>query len=130
MFAAEQAFLRVVLYSLRKGYDCGDDYGMPQSINRYDEVPYPGYVHAQTQPDRMAVPAILFGMRPTPVDRCRVLELGCGCGANLIPMAVRSPESHFVGIDLSGRQIDQGQAVVDAMGLDNIELRAQHSRFP
>ena len=41
----------------------------------------------QTHPDRLATIALLYGMAPRPVDRCRVLELGCGDGSNLIPMA-------------------------------------------
>jgi hypothetical protein len=43
----------------------------------YDEVLYPSGLYAQTHPDRLATMATLFGMRPEPVDRCRVLELGC-----------------------------------------------------
>ena len=41
----------------------------------------------QTHPDRLAAMAQLFGMRPAPVTACRVLELGCGDGANPIPAA-------------------------------------------
>jgi len=43
--------------------------------------------------------ATLFGMNPAPVEHCRVLELGCGNGGNLIPMAFGLPQSEFVGID-------------------------------
>jgi methyltransferase-like protein/SAM-dependent methyltransferase len=89
----------------------------------YDEVPYESHPFAQTHPDRLATVATLFGMRPAPIDRCRVLELGCAGGGNLIPMALALPNSHFLGIDLSPRQIAEGQKVVSALGLDNIELR-------
>ncbi|MCM3902743.1 MAG: glycosyltransferase family 39 protein, partial [Pyrinomonadaceae bacterium] len=44
-------------------------------------------------------------------------------GDNLIPMALVLPNARFVGIDLSGRQIEQGQRQVSALGLTNIELR-------
>jgi methyltransferase-like protein/SAM-dependent methyltransferase len=63
-------------------------------------------------------------MRPPPVPGCRVLELGCASGGNLIPMAVALPESTFVGIDLSARQIAQGRQVSDALGLRNVRLEA------
>jgi hypothetical protein len=89
----------------------------------YDEVPYESHPFAQTHPDRLATVATLFGMRPAPVDRCRVLELGCAAGGNLIPMALTLPGSRFVGIDLASRQIAEGWQVVEALGLDNIELR-------
>src|SRR4051794_40335792 len=89
----------------------------------YDEVPYGNYVFSYTHPDRVGAVAALHGMTPAPVERCRVLELGCGTGANLVPMAEESPGSTFVGIDLSPRQIDMGREVVAALGLKNLDLR-------
>ena len=89
----------------------------------YDEVPYESWPFPQTHPDRLATLATLFGMTPAPVARCRVLELGCASGGNLIPMAQTLPESHFVGVDLSARQIADGQAIQQTLGLTNIELR-------
>ena len=95
-----------------------------ESQTAYDRVPYPNYVHSQTHPNRLAAIAALFGMKAAPVDRCRILELGCGQGANLIPIANAFPETGCVGIDLSSLQIGQGNEVVDAVGLSNIELKA------
>jgi len=89
----------------------------------YDEVPYDSWSFPQTHPARLATLATLFGMAPVPIERCRVLELGCASGGNLIPMALSLPNSHFIGIDLSGRQIADGQATVQALGLANVELR-------
>jgi methyltransferase-like protein/SAM-dependent methyltransferase len=91
----------------------------------YDEVPYTSNPFVQTHPDRLAAVATLFGMKPAPVAHCRVLELGCASGGNLIPLAVALPESAFVGIDLSARQIADGQEVIGALGLGNIALRQQ-----
>ena len=64
----------------------------------YDEIPYESYPFAQSHPDRLATLATLFGMKPQPIDDCRVLELGCASGGNLIPMAACLPGSKFVGI--------------------------------
>src|SRR5262245_60719987 len=58
-----------------------------------------------------------------PVARCRVLELGCAAGGNLLPMAVALPDSTFLGLDLSSRQIADGQKVVDDLGLKNVTLQ-------
>jgi cyclopropane fatty-acyl-phospholipid synthase-like methyltransferase len=41
-----------------------------------------------------------------------VLELGCAAGGNLMPMAASSPDSQFVGIDLSNVQITEGQETI------------------
>ncbi len=95
------------------------------SPNSYDAVPYEGFPLPETHPDRLSALARLFGLTAPALGTCRVLELGCGSGGNLIPMALSLPDAEFVGIDLSRRQIDQGQATIDAIGLRNIELRAE-----
>jgi methyltransferase-like protein/SAM-dependent methyltransferase len=90
--------------------------------NPYDEVLYPSGTLPQTHPSRLASVAFLRGLQPAPVDRCRVLELGCGTAANLIPMAFHFPESEFVGLDLAERPIDLGRNSVSALGLRNLTL--------
>ena len=67
----------------------------------YDSVLYPSHACAETHPDRLATLATLFGLSPAPVERCRVLELGCGDGGNLLAMAFALPGSTFVGVDLA-----------------------------
>jgi methyltransferase-like protein/SAM-dependent methyltransferase len=94
----------------------------PPPRTSYDELPYLSLSYSQTHPNRLATVATLLGMRPAPVERCRVLELGCAAGGNLIPLALTLPDSTFVGIDLSRVQIAQGQKTVDALGLRNIQL--------
>jgi SAM-dependent methyltransferase len=91
----------------------------------YDEVPYDSRPLPQTHPGHLAAVATLFGLRPANPRQCRVLELGCASGGNLIPMALSLPGSTFVGIDQSTRQIVEGQRVVTALGLGNVELRHQ-----
>ena len=88
----------------------------------YDEVPYSSYPFSQSHPDRLATIAALFGMAAAPVDRCRVLELGCSSGGNLIPIAVQFPESQFVGVDFSRVELDQASSLVSALNLKNVEL--------
>jgi len=94
------------------------------SQNSYDEVPYSSYPIADTHPRHLEALAVLFGMEPPPLLGCRVLELGCASGGNLIPLADELPESQFLGIDLSARQVEEGQATIADLGLKNIELRA------
>jgi methyltransferase-like protein/2-polyprenyl-3-methyl-5-hydroxy-6-metoxy-1,4-benzoquinol methylase len=100
---------------------------IPDSIaatkaSTYDEVPYRGTPYRLSHPCHVAAVAALFDAGPPAVRGARVLELGCAAGQNLIPMAQDLPESRYVGVDLSPRQIDQGRALVDQLGLDNIEL--------
>ena len=91
--------------------------------NPYDTVDYPGHAFPDTHPGRIAAVGILHGMQPPVIESCRVLELGCGDGANLIPMAYELPGAHFVGIDLAEHPIARGQHTVAALGLGNIDLR-------
>jgi len=88
----------------------------------YDEIPYESNAFSQSHPARMAVIGKLFGMTPAPVDRCRVLELGCAAGGNLIPMAYQLPGSEFTGIDFSQRQVAMAQRTIADMGLRNIRI--------
>jgi SAM-dependent methyltransferase len=88
----------------------------------YDEIAYPGFPFPETHPDRLYVIGHLLGMDPAPAPRCRVLELGCGDGGNLIPMALALPGSEFVGIDLAAQPIARGQALAGELGLRNIRL--------
>ena len=59
--------------------------------NSYDRVPYTSLPFQLTLPDRLATLATLFSVTPPALDSCRVLELGCAAGGNLIPMAVAMP---------------------------------------
>ena len=89
----------------------------------YDEVPYESQSFPQSHPERLATLARLFGLSPALVTQCRVLELGCAAGGNLIPMAFHLPDSEFVGIDLSRRQITSGHKSIQDLELQNISLR-------
>lgn len=91
----------------------------------YDQILYRGFPYAQTHPDRLATLATLFGMDPAPVEHCRVLELGCGDGGNLLPMAFAFPQSRFVGFDLAETPIRMGQEAVADLGLNNVHLAAE-----
>jgi methyltransferase-like protein/ubiquinone/menaquinone biosynthesis C-methylase UbiE len=90
--------------------------------NAYDVVQYPDLAYANTHPDRLATLATLFGLQPPPVTRCRVLELGCAAGGNLLPMAYTLPESEFVGLDYSLRQIEEGRKRMRILGVRNVRL--------
>jgi methyltransferase-like protein len=82
----------------------------------YAEVPYPGLAFPQSHPDRLATNGRLMGMTPQPPERCRLLELGCGDGGNLVPMAASLPDSEFLGLDIDSRAI--GAARERARGLE------------
>ena len=93
------------------------------SRTTYDEVRYSNFPYAQTHPDRLATVGALHGL-PTPdPSTARVLEIGCGAGGNLLAMAVATPGITAVGIDLAAQPIAEGRAAVEAVGIDNVDLR-------
>lgn len=97
---------------------------MSAADTSYDQVPYPCNAYAQTHPDHLAVLARLHGLNPAPPERCRVLEIGCGDGGNLLPLAYALPGSQFLGIDLAATSIESGLAHARSFGLTNIDLKA------
>ena len=88
----------------------------------YDRVPYPSLIFPQTNVDRLATLARYFGMEATAPTKCRVLELGCGDGTNLLAQAYAFPESTFIGIDLSTPHIIEAQKCASMLGADNVEF--------
>jgi SAM-dependent methyltransferase len=88
----------------------------------YDRIPYTSLALPQTHPDRLATAARIFRLSPPDVGACRVLELGCASGGNLIPMAFDLPGSEFVGIDASRRQVDEAHAMIRALGVGNVRV--------
>lgn len=91
-------------------------------LTDYDKVLYPGHTRIQTHPDRLATIATLFGLRPAPVGQCRVLELGCGNGSNLGPIAFSLPESRCVGVDAASVPIAQAQAMAKELGMTRVRF--------
>jgi methyltransferase-like protein len=91
----------------------------------YDETPYVSIAFPETHPDKLCAMARLFGLEAPEPAHARVLELGCGDGTNLLPMAQHAPGARFLGIDLSARHVASAQAAIVACGLSNVEVRQQ-----
>jgi SAM-dependent methyltransferase len=90
----------------------------------YEELPYESNPYFESHPGRLATLAYLSGLEPPPIETCRVLELGCAAGGNLIPAAEALPGASFVGVDIAPNQIADGRALIEALGLRNVRLEA------
>lgn len=90
----------------------------------YEKVHYWGFPFPHTHPDRLYAVGMMRGLRPAHPERCRLLEIGCGDGLNLVAMAADLPGSQFVGIDRAVTPLARGREVAAAIGLDNVLLRA------
>ena len=90
----------------------------------YEAFPYQADPISASHPDVLAAAATLHGLTPTAVERCRVLDLGCAVGGNIVPMAYHFPESTFVGVDLAPGQIATARAMAAALELSNVRFEA------
>ena len=91
-------------------------------MENYDAIPYQSHAIPETQVETLCSLARINGLEAPDPGQCRVLELACASGGNLIPMAWQLPGSRFIGIDLSAVQIAEGQARIQASGLSNVGL--------
>jgi hypothetical protein len=90
----------------------------------YDVVDYPSHVYPQLHPSRLSAIARLHGVHAASPKTCRLLEVGCGDGLQLLTMAMAYPDSRFIGVDLSHAAIARGEALRVRLGLDNLRLVA------
>jgi SAM-dependent methyltransferase len=96
-----------------------------QIRGQYDASPYLGGTFRESHPDTLRTTAAIAGFAAAPVTDCRVLEIGCAVGGNLLPMAQGLPRSQFIGIDISPRQIEVAADLARQAGLPNVEFRCQ-----
>ena len=90
----------------------------------YEDFQYENLAFRNTHPDWLGTVGRIFGMTPARADACRVLELGCGPGGNLVPLAELLPGSEFVGVDLSSTQIARARTDAAAIGATNVRFEA------
>jgi len=85
----------------------------------YEAVPYTSLPYPRTHPDHLCCMAWLAGVAAPGVEDAAVLEIGCGSGGNLLPMAAHLPRGRFVGVDPAGAELARAPLVPS-----NVELRA------
>jgi SAM-dependent methyltransferase len=103
---------------------------VPATPDAYDRLPYTDHAYAEAHPDRLAVVARLARWTAPDVAGARVLELGCGRGGNLLPMACALPRASLVGVDRSARQIEDARAVAASAALSNVSFVAASFEDP
>lgn len=96
------------------------------SRSSYDEIPYESTPIARTHPHNIAAVSALFGLTAPRPSRARILELGCGSGANLLSIAASLPQSTCLGVDLALTAIEQGDKIIARAGLNNLRLEAMN----
>jgi len=98
------------------------------AIDPYDAVPYPSHAYWFTHPDYLATCGTMYGVTPARIERCSVLEIGCGAGGNLFPIARTLPGATILGVDRSRSAIDEATRWAQELGLSNLQFRCSDFR--
>lgn len=93
-----------------------------KTLEDYDQLPYSDCPIKVSRPDNLHIIGRLFHLQPAPPANCKVLEIGCAGGANLIPLAYYWPQSQFVGVELSQQQAAQANHIINELQLGNIKV--------
>jgi SAM-dependent methyltransferase len=93
-----------------------------RAYNPYDELPYKSCPIDWTSPERLALVSLLHGGPRPPLDSYRVLELGCGAGQNLLPLAYYRSNAAFVGVDGAESQIKMAESRRSRLEVSNLEF--------
>jgi SAM-dependent methyltransferase len=96
----------------------------------YDDIPYESVPVPGTSPEWLAAVSAYHGGPLPRLAGGRVLEVGCGDGANLLPLAAFRDDMRFVGLDSSAAALGRAASDSGAIGLDNLELREADLRAP
>jgi methyltransferase-like protein/SAM-dependent methyltransferase len=91
-------------------------------MDMYELVPYGSRSFPEAHPDRLAAVARLFGRQAPDPRQARILELGCGSGMHLVPIAHRLPGAVCVGIDRSASSIVAARTLASRVGVHNLAL--------
>ncbi|MEO8347193.1 MAG: class I SAM-dependent methyltransferase [Betaproteobacteria bacterium] len=91
-------------------------------VKSYNDVLYTSFPDSARHPDRLAAIGTLLGLDVAPVASSRVLELACGDGLNLIPIAATLPNATFVGFDYAARPVARAQGMARDLKLTNVQL--------
>lgn len=88
----------------------------------YNDIPYTSNVFFHCQPERLHAIAKIKGLNPPDIQSATILEIGCSFGGNLVPFAIRNPNSYSIGIDLSEEHVNTGNRMLKEIGVDNVQL--------
>ena len=95
---------------------------MPTTLDSYDDLPYESLPLPDTHPDYLRAIAQLYGVAAAPMAACRVLELGCAGGGNLLPLAWYFPGSQCTGVELAQGHVNEANGLILELRLNNVRV--------
>ena len=92
------------------------------TLDSYDDLPYESLPLPDTHPDYLRAIARLYGVNAAPAESCRVLELGCAGGGNILPLAWYQPQCAVTGVELAHGHVREANALIDELNLKNAQV--------
>lgn len=92
------------------------------TLDSYDDLPYESLPLPDTHPDYLRAIARLYGVNAAPAESCRVLELGCAGGGNILPLAWYQPNCVVTGVELAQRHVNEANVLIAELGLNNAQV--------
>ncbi|WP_198297844.1 O-linked N-acetylglucosamine transferase family protein [Bordetella genomosp. 9] len=75
-----------------------------------------------SSPVQLRAVAHLYGIETVPVSKARILEIGCGIGENLMPLALGYPDAEIVGLESSPDKVARANEAALAVGATNLQF--------
>jgi len=101
---------------------------LPARHTSYDAVPYHGAVVPLTSPLHLGLCSCWHHAVRSSLHSFHATEIGCGDGANLVPMAFYRQDSTFTGVDSCASALDRARQAAKFLGLTNIRFYQQDVR--
>ena len=95
---------------------------LANTLVSYDELPYESMPQPDRHPDYLRAIARLYGVNAAPTESCRILELGCAGGGNILPLAWYQPNCTVVGVELGQQHVREANALIAELGLHNAQV--------
>ncbi|MFO0548076.1 MAG: class I SAM-dependent methyltransferase [Polyangiaceae bacterium] len=84
--------------------------------------PLPRIANPAASPHKLSLSSWLHGGPRGALEGVRVLELGCGEGENLLPLAFYDPAGTYVGLDPDEERVAAARAAATELGLGNVRF--------
>jgi tRNA1Val (adenine37-N6)-methyltransferase len=76
-------------------------------------------IHQSKHDHRFSLDSLILAQNIFPKKKCRILELGCGCGIISIMIARKFPDAHIIGIDILKTAVDIARQNVRINGVSD-----------
>lgn len=80
-----------------------------------------------SHPQHIMARALVSGIEAPRLDGAHVLEIACGAGENLLPMAYWSPETSFTGFDSAKDKLAEAESSARELALRNIHFSSSEA---